>query len=162
MKYILCLCMLLPVFAIAQDCKLTRETDPYTKETKISSGFIKLQSGSSVTVDADAKEIDFFFTVTDKCFNDASTLSIFFEGSKTRTLYRNTGAMNCDGNFHYIFRNAAGTNTVLQKLGTLKVARFVFTGSDKKEVILTLVPEQQQKLMDAAACVTAEAKTLIK
>src|SRR5690349_22014929 len=104
MKYLLLLSMILPFSIQAQDCKLVRETDPYTKETKLSSGFVTLQGGS-LTIDADSKELDFFFVVPDKCFTDAATVLIYFEGSKNKTTYRNTGSMNCDGYFHFIFRN---------------------------------------------------------
>ena len=80
MKYITLAFFLAPLFLSAQDtaatvCKLVKETDPYTRETKLSSGFISLQ-GASLTIDADNKEIDFFFAVPDKCFPDLSTLNL--------------------------------------------------------------------------------------
>lgn len=166
MKYIVIIAFLLPLFIAAQDsatvaCKLIKETDPYTKEIKLSSGFISLQN-ASLTIDADNKEIDFFFTVPDACFTDASTVFIFFEGSKTKTTYRNTGSMNCDGYFHFIFRNGLATPSVLQKLATQKTANFIFTGNDKKPVIISLLPEQQKMLMQSTACIIAESKALIK
>lgn len=161
MKYILISLLSLPFFATAQDCKLIRETDPYTKETRISSGFITLQ-GASVSIDADSKEIDFFFTVPDKCYSDASTAFIFFEGSRAKMTYRNSGSMNCDGYFHIKFRNAQGTNSILQKIGNQKVAHFIFTGNDKKEVTVSLLPDQQKLLMEATTCVINQGKTLIK
>jgi hypothetical protein len=168
MKYFTLIIFLLPLFLEAQDsthapCKLIKETDPYTKETKLSSGFISLQAGASLTLDADGKEIDFFFTIPDECFTDASTVFIFFEGSKVKTTYRNSGSMNCEGNFHFIFRNGPVTPTVLQKLGTQKVASFVFTGDDKKKpTTISLLPDQQKIFMEIAACMATEAKTLIK
>lgn len=143
------------------DCKLSKETDPYTKETKLSSGFITLQ-GASLTIDADSKEIDFFFTVPDKCFSDASTVYIYFDGSKIKTTYRNNGSMNCDGFFHFKFRNGVTTPTVLKKLATQKAAHFIFTGNDKKETMVDLLPDQQKVLMDLTACMIEESKTLIK
>jgi hypothetical protein len=146
---------------VAQECKILRETDPYTKETKISSGFINLQGGV-LSIDADIKEIDFFFEVTGKCFNDASTIFIFLEGSKIKTTYRNTGSVNCDGYFHFKFKNGTTTPTVLQKMATQKTVQFIFTGSDKKETIVSLLPEDQKIVMEATACIVAEAKTLIK
>lgn len=152
---------LFPLFLSAQDCKISRETDPYTRETKLSSGFITLQ-GATVTIDADSKEIDFFFAIPDKCFSDESTVFIFFEGSKIKTTYRNAGSMNCDGYFHFKFRNGTATPTVVQKLGSQPVAQFVFTGNDKKQVAITLLPEQQKIFMTAASCISTEAKTLIK
>ncbi len=166
MKYLVTILLLAPLFLSAQqpapvDCKLVRETDPYTKETKLSSGFISLQ-GASLTVDADSKEIDFFFTVPDKCFTDASMVYIYFEGSKVKTTYRNNGSMNCDGFFHFKFRNGTTTPTVLQKLATQKAAHFIFIGNDKKETTVDLLPDQQKILMDITACMIGESKTLIK
>ncbi len=168
MKRILTILLLAPLFlpaqkdsAVEKECKLVKETDPYTRETKVSSGFISLQ-GASLTIDADNKQIDFFFSVPDKCFAAASTVFIYFEGSKTKTTYRNTGGMNCDGYFHFVFRNGITTPTVLKKLGSLKVANFIFTGTDNKATTVSLLPDQQQALMDITACITDEAQTLIK
>lgn len=173
MKYILPLLCLLPLFLSAQqqtqaagqpsvdNCKLVKETDPYTRETKLSSGFITLQ-GASLTVDADNKEIDFFFAISDKCFNDASTVFIYFEGSKTKTTYRNSGSINCEGYFHFVFKNGITTPTVLKKLATQKTANFVFTGSDNKATTVSLLPDQQKTLMEITACMIEESKTLIK
>jgi hypothetical protein len=162
MKFILCLILVVGgMAASAQDCKLIRDVDPYTKEVKLSSGFMSLQ-GATLTIDADSKEIDFFFAIPDKCFNDASTVFIFFEGSRAKMTYRNAGSVNCDGNFHVIYRNTAATNSILQKLGTLKVAQFIFQGTDKKDIIISLLPAQQQQLQTLASCVTTQGKTLIK
>lgn len=85
MKYLTLLFALLPVFAFSQqECQLIRETDPYTKQKTISTGFIALQ-GASLTIDASKPEIDLLFTLKglDKCFTDASNAAIFFEGTKT-------------------------------------------------------------------------------
>lgn len=158
--------ILFPFLLSAQDqaadaCKLAKDTDPYTKETRLSSGFISLQ-GASLTIDADSKEIDFFFAVSDKCFSDASTVFIFFEGSKVKTTYRNNGSMNCEGNFHFIFRNGTTTPTVLKKLASQKVANFIFTGTDGKTTAVGLLPDQQEILMKMTACILDEAKALIK
>jgi hypothetical protein len=152
---------LFPFFLSAQDCKLSRETDPYTKETKLSTGFISLP-GAKVTIDADSKEIDFFFIVPDKCFNDASTVFILYEGNRVKLTYRSAGSMNCDGYFHFKFRNNTVTPTVVQKFSTQKIAQFIFTGNDKKAVTINLSPEQQKIFMEAVGCLAAEAKTLIK
>lgn len=161
MKSILFILCLFPVFLLAQDCKISRETDPYTRETKLSSGFISLQGGS-VTIDADSKEIDFFFIVPDNCFSAASTVYIFFEGNKTRLTYRNAGTMNCDGYFHFTFKNGKTTPTIVQKLSSQKITQLIFTGNDKKEKIISLLPDQQKIFMEATTCLVAEAKTLIK
>jgi len=166
MKGIAAIFLLLPVFINAQDsttaaCKLIRDTDPYTKEVRLSSGFMSLQ-GATLTIDADAKEIDFFFVIDGKCFEDESTVFIFFEGNKAKTTYRNTGSMNCDGYFHFVFRNGLSTPTILQKLATQPVAHFIFTGNDNKAVTVGLLPDQQKTLMNNTACLIAESKTLIK
>ena len=166
MKYVFLFILLSPLLIAAQDqaapaCKLSKETDPYTKETKLSSGFISLQ-GASVTIDADSKEIDFFFAVPDKCFADASTIFIFFEGSKIKTTYRNSGSVNCDGYFHFVFRNGTTTPTVLKKLASQKVANFIFTGTDGKATPISLLPDQQKTLMEMTACIVDESQALLK
>ena len=166
MKYILAILLFSPFVSWSQnpapaDCKLAKDTDPYTKETKLSSGFISLQ-GASLTIDADSREIDFFFAVPDKCFADASTVFIFFEGSKIKTTYRNSGSVNCEGNFHFVFRNGTTTPTVLKKLASQKVANFIFTGTDGKATAVSLLPDQQDMLMKMTACIVDESQTLIK
>ena len=162
MRQILLCLLVLPLYSLAQDCKVNRETDPFTKEVKISSGFLALQNGASVTIDADSKEIDFFFTIPGKCYDDGSTVFIFFDGVRTRSTYRNAGGRNCDGYFHFKYRNTPTPNSILKRLMTQKVAQFVFTGTDKKELIVSLLPEQQEAFMKLANCLTEEAKTLIK
>ncbi|PZR26211.1 MAG: hypothetical protein DI535_15340 [Citrobacter freundii] len=163
MKLILSMLLMLPVLtraqAPAQECKLLNEKDPYTKETKLSSGALTLQ-GAILTIDADKKEIDFFFELKGKCFNDMSTAVIHYETTKVKTTWRNAGSMNCDGYFHFKFRNGTTTPAVLSKLETQKVSQFVFKGSDDKEVIVTLTPAQQQALQDVVGCVNREAKGL--
>lgn len=161
MKLILSLLLLVPVLAGAQDCKLINEKDPYTKETKLSSGAMSLQ-GAVLTIDADKKEIDFFFEVSGKCFNDMSTALIYFQGTKVKTTWRNAGSMNCDGYFHFKFRNGTTVPTVLGKLETLKVEQFIFKGNDEKEVIVSLTPAQQSALQQAVGCINKESKTLLQ
>lgn len=161
MKALFLLIVLAPLATFSQDCKLIHDKDPYTREMKSSTGFISLQ-GASVTVDADSKELDFFFTIAGKCFNDASTVFIYFEGAKSKTTYRNAGSMNCDGYFHFRYKNAQAPNAILKKLMELPVAQFVFMGSDKKEIVVTLQPDQQKQFMQAVNCLVNDAKTLIK
>ena len=163
MKNILAILLLSPFFSAAQDCKLSKETDPYTKETKLSTGFIYL-SGGSVTIDADSKEIDVLFSIegVDKCFDNNCNAAIFFEAVKTKMNSRNGGTMNCEGLFHFVFKNTALSSTVLQKIMTQKINHIVFTGNNKKESTITLKPEEQEKLMALATCLVNEAKTLIK
>jgi hypothetical protein len=162
MKSILLIVCLFPLFLSAQECKVLTETDPYTKETKISSGFISLPGGASVTVEADSKEVDYFFIVNDKCFNDGSTVVIHFDSTRVKSTYRNSGSMNCTGYFHFKFRNGTTTPVQAKKLGTQKITQLVFTDTNKKEATLTLTPEQQELFMKSATCVMEEAKKLIK
>lgn len=169
MKNIFALFLLSPLFSLAQDstasqCKLIKETDPYTKEIKLSTGFIFLDGGS-VTIDADSKEIDVLFSIegADKCFDNNSTAAIYFEGVKTKLNSRNGGTMNCEGLFHFIFKNTATTTTsMLQKIMTQKINHILFIGNNKKESTINISPADQQTLMALATCLVNEAKTLIK
>ena len=168
MKYIIIAALFFSTVAAAQDpiaigCKLNKETDPFTKETKLSTGFIVLQGGS-VTIDADSREIDFLFSIegADKCFDNNATAVIFFEGSKVKTTFRNGGTMNCEGLFHFIFKNSATVNSQLKKLTTQKITQIVFTGNNKKEATINLTPVDQQAFMTLASCLVKEARGLIK
>jgi hypothetical protein len=167
MRNILLLSLLIPFFSTAQDttankCKLNRETDPFTKEIKISTGFIPLDGGS-VTIDANKTEIDFLFSIegVDRCFDDNSTAMVFFEGTKNKIAGRNGGSMNCEGLFHFIFRNIAASPYLLTKMTTQKVNHIVFTGNNKKETTINLSPADQQLFMTLASCLVTEAKELI-
>jgi hypothetical protein len=164
MKKLLAIVLLVPLFSIGQDsCKLIRETDPYTKQTKLSTGFIYFDGGS-LTIDADSKEIDFLFSIegADKCFDNSSVAAIFFEGVKTKMNSRNGGSMNCEGLFHFIFKNSPATTSLLQKLISQKIHHIVFTGNNKKESTINIGPVEQETLRTLAACLVNEAKTLIK
>jgi hypothetical protein len=163
MKYIFLLTLVISISASAQECKLIKETDPYTKETKLSTGFIFLKGGS-VTVDADSKEIDILFSIegADKCYDNNASAVIILEGSKTKTTLRNGGTMNCEGLFHFIFKNSASTTSILKKLTSQKITQVIFTGNNKKETIITLTPEQQQALLTLSNCLVNDAKALIK
>ncbi|MEO6610896.1 MAG: hypothetical protein ABIT05_11150 [Chitinophagaceae bacterium] len=163
MKKFFVLVFFVPLFTAAQECKLTKEKDPYTKETKLSTGFIFLDGGS-VTIDADSREIDVLFSIegADKCYDNNSMAAIFFEGTKTKMSSRNGGTMNCEGLFHFTFKNTASPSTILQRMMTLRVTHIVFTGNDKKETKVELGPTEQQALMTLATCLVNEAKTLVK
>lgn len=168
MKQMLISAFLFPLFAASQDtatinCKLRKETDPYTKETKLSTGFIAVRGGS-VTIDADSREIDVLFSIEgpDKCFDNNSTAIIHFEGSKVKTSLRNGGTMNCEGLFHFIFKNSATTTSALKKIATQKITHIIFTGNSKKESVVTIRPEDQQSLVTLAGCLVNDAKALIR
>lgn len=164
MRYYLLTAALMGVIhlSVAQDCQLQSETDVYTKETKISSGFKEINHGK-LTIDGNKTEIDFFFTIKDKCFNDASTVHIYFEGTKTKFLQKNTGRINCNGFFHLIFKNSTTPTSVLKKLATQKVTQFIFFNDNtKQEAIITLTPEEQDWILNKAGCVVTESQKLIK
>lgn len=168
MKNFLLLSLLFPLLSVAQPsptepCKLIRETDPFTKQTRLSTGFIQLDGGS-VTIDADSKEIDIMFSIPglEKCFDNNSTSGVFFENVKTKMNIRNAGTMNCEGLFHFIYKNTATSNTILQKLITQKIDHILFVGNNKKETTVSFKPDQRDKFIFLATCLVNEAKSLIK
>ncbi len=165
MKYLFFALVMAPLFSMAQDCKLNKETDPFTKQTKLSTGFVFLEGGS-VTIDADNKEIDMLFSIEgpDRCYDNNSTAEIFFEGIKSKTSTRNGGTMNCEGLFHFIFRNSASApTTLLQRMCTKKITHIIFTGNDKKQTktTVTVSAQEQETLMTLANCLVTQAKTLL-
>lgn len=139
MKYGWLLGLLFPLCSKAQDCKLSKETDPFTKETKLSTGFMFF-SGASLTIDADSKEVDLLFSLegANRCLDNNSTAVVHFEGTKVKMNLRNAGTMNCEGLFHFIYKNAVNTTTQLQKLTTQKISQIVFTDANKKRRRLSL------------------------
>jgi len=163
MKTIFILLLLSPLFSVAQECKLIKDTDPFTKEIKLSTGFIFFDGGS-VTIDADSKEISILFSIegTDKCYDNNSTAFVFFEGVKTKMSSRNGGTMNCEGLFQFVFKNTASIPTLLQKIMTQKINHVVFIGNNKKESTINIGPAEQETLITLSTCLVNEAKTLIK
>lgn len=166
MKYLFFVISVFPLLAYTQDCKLHKDTDPYTKETRLSTGFLFL-SGGSITIDANKAEIDVLFSIegADKCYDNNSVAEIYFEGIKSKMTTRNGGTMNCEGLFHFIFRNSHSTpTTLLQRMCTKKITHIIFTGNDKKQTktTITVEPQEQEVLMKLANCLVNEAKTLIK
>ena len=153
---------LAPLFSFSQDCFIQRETDPFTKEIKLTTGFMNL-SNAKLSIQADSREIDFFFIISgkDKCFSDAAVASVFFEGTKSKANIRNTGSMNCEGFFHFIFKNQAALPSLLQKLATEKVSSILFTGNDKKETQVIFTALQQNMLSHTATCLINDAKSLL-
>jgi len=166
MRYFLIFICVLPFCTWAQDCKLKKTTDPYTKEKQLSTGFIQLD-GASLAINADSKEIDFFFSIDgkEKCLSDASSVVVNYEGKRQKATFRNNGPVNCDGIFHINFKNMATTPTLLQRLITQKIISLQFiNNNDTKKPLLNidLSPEQQDALMAKGNCLITEAKTLIK
>jgi hypothetical protein len=168
MKYMLTLLFFLPLLAPAQDCGLKKSTDPFTNEVKISTGFMPFNAGLGrylISVDANSKEIDFFISLNntgDKCFDNNSTATILYEGSKLKTNLKNTGSMNCEGLFHFTFRNTPTTVSALNRLATTKISSIQLTGNNKTVIDLALTDAEKQLFMERTACLVKEAKTLLK
>jgi hypothetical protein len=164
MKGLFLAVLLFPLLVTAQDCKLIRETDPYTKQTKLSTGFVFVDGGS-ITIDADSKEIIVLFSLdgAEKCFDDKSTAEVYFEGLKSKTQTRNQGTMNCEGLFQFVFRNTnSNPTTMLQRIMTKRITHIIFTGNGKKPVTVNVGPKEQEAIMAQATCLVNEAKALIK
>jgi hypothetical protein len=168
MKNILFVSILLfPFLSRAQDsCKLKRETDPFTHQTKVSTGFVPFTANGvqvSISVDATPTDIDFFIWLTadPKCFDDQSSIQINYDGDRLKTNFKNSGSMNCEGAFHFTFRNTEGTPTNLQRLTDKKISSLKLTNG-KITTDIVFNDEQKKKLMLMAGCVVREAKTLIK
>ena len=166
MKQFFSLLFFLPLFSVAQDCSLKKFKDQFSQEPKLSTGFMRFANGS-LSVDADGKELDFLFSIPvsggdAKCYDDNSTVSFVFEGSKSKLNFKNSGTMNCDGLFHITFKNLATTPSPLQKLFAKKITTISLTGSNKVPTTITLSPEQQDLVMSKISCIVTEAKTLSK
>lgn len=167
MKKLLFLFLLGPFALFAQDCNLKKSTDPFTHVAKLSTGFQKFDNnGFTILLSADANptEIDFFFWMKGegKCFDAESTAQVVYEGERSRATFKNSGSMNCEGAFHFTFKNSPTTNTYLKKLLSKKVATIKFTSTNKKEILLTLTEEQKTMLQNIAVCMADEGKTLLK
>lgn len=169
MKNILILIgFVIPFFSSAQDtCHLKKTTDPFTHQTKISTGFVPFPSGAtqvSISIDATSTDIDFFlwFTSDQKCFDEESTIQVNFEGDRLKSNQRNSGSMNCEGAFHFTFKNTPTTNSQLQRFVTKKINSFHIVGTGKSITDVNFSAEQKEKLMRMINCVVLESKTLLK
>lgn len=162
------LMLMLPAFSFAQDsCQLKKTTDPFTHETKISTGFVPfIASGVqlSISIDASSTDIDFFlwFTKDQKCFDDQSTIQLIFEGERLKLNLRNSGSMNCDGAFHFTFKNSNPTAYQLQRLVDKKISSLHIVGANKTVTDVRFSPEQGQKFSQMIACIVRDSKTLLK
>ena len=167
MKILFLLSLLCPLFSLGQDsCQLKKETDPFTHETRISTGFISFDVSGiplSISVDATKAEIDFFLWIRNdsRCFDEHSTAQVIFEGDRLKSNFKNTGSMNCEGAFHVTFRNSQTTASQLKRLTDKKVNVIRLTGNNKTVTEISFSEEQKQTLLKMARCVAAEAKTLL-
>lgn len=158
----------LPLFAFAQDsCQLKKSTDPFTHETKITTGFVPFVSNGvqlSISIDASSTDIDFFlwFTKDQKCFDEQSTIQLIFEGERLKLNLRNSGSMNCDGALHFTFKNSNPTAYQLQKLVDKKISSLHIVGANKTITDVSFTPEQKQKFSQMVACIVRDSKTLLK
>jgi hypothetical protein len=156
------------LLASAQDtCKLTKTTDPFTHQTKISTGFVPFAASGgqlSISVDATPTDIDMFiwFTKDQKCFDETSTIQVNFEGDRYKLNLKNTGSMNCEGAFHFSFKNVANTPPQLQRLVDKRVSLFHITGTNKTVTDVSFSEEQKAQLHRMIACVVRDSKTLKK
>jgi hypothetical protein len=149
-----------PFIAHAQECTLKKEKDQFSQQERLTTGFMQL-TNSKLSITADAKELDFFIAAAkDKCYDDASTLSVVFEDGRTKSNFRNSGSMNCEGLFHFTIRNTPTPNFNLQRMATKKIKALVLT-SGKVVTSILLNEAQQQMLQTTADCMAKEAKTLI-
>lgn len=169
MKKLLLLALLLPVFGLAQDCGLKTEKDAFTQAPKLTTGFMSYGGGMKrflLSVDATSSEIDFFFSLSPSgeglCFDNNSPVTILFEGGRLKSNFRNTGSLNCEGLYHFNFRNVATTPSILQRMATKKILSFTFKTTAGAETVRTLTEAEQQALMEKVDCLVKEAKTIIK
>jgi hypothetical protein len=169
MKYsLIAVLFMIPFFASAQDtCQLKKTTDPFTHQTKISTGFVAFNLNGtplSISVDATNTDIDFFlwFTGAQKCFDDVSMIQINFEGDRYKQNFKNTGSMNCEGAFHFSFKNAANTSPQLQRLVDKKINSFHIIGPNKTITDVSFSQEQKQQLARMVGCVVRDSKALLK
>jgi len=167
-KILIAVLITAPFFAWAQDtCRLQKSTDPFTHQTKISTGFVAFKLSSSplsIAIDATGAEIDFFlwFTGNQKCFDESSTIQINFEGDRYKQNFKNSGSMNCEGAFHFTFKNSATTPPQLQRLIDKKINSFKFTGPNKTITDVSFSAEQKQQIAKMVSCVVRDSKTLLK
>jgi hypothetical protein len=163
MKFIFLFVCLLPLSLLAQDCNLKKGKDPITSKPTLSTGFIDLP-GTTLSIDVNSKEIDFFFVLDNKavkCLDEETEAEFIFEGGKQKSEFKNAGSMNCDGIFHIIFKNSAYTPSQLTKLSGKKIISIQIKGSSPKPFVISLSPAQQESLMKQVSCVTKEAKTVL-
>lgn len=166
MKFLCVLIFLAPFGLYAQECQLKSSTDPFTHEKKITTGFVPYNKGSlklSLSIDATPSLIDFFFWITSesRCFDDASYAEIVFDGEKSKMRLKGTGSMNCQGAFHFSFKNSATPVSQLNKLAAKPVNYINIYGANKTETLITLTGEQKQQLMSSVNCVLNQAKQLL-
>ena len=166
--YILLALFFAPALTKAQDsCKIKKETDSYTKQTKLSTGFISFpteEAKVAISIDATATEIDFFVWVREegKCFDDQSTAQVNYEGDRLKANFKNTGSMNCQGAFHFNFKNSQTIPSNLKRFTEKGVASIKITGPNKTITQVTFNDAQKKQFQKMVNCMVLQSKTLIK
>jgi len=166
MKIWIFLLIVFPFASFAQDtCGLKKTKDPFTNVTKLSTGFKKFDGNKlmvSISADATPTEIDFFIWVKNegKCFDAESEAEMIWEGEKRKTKLKNSGSMNCEGAFHFIFKNSTTTPSWLNRMANQRIASIKLTGSNNTLSEIILTEEQKALFQRMAVCITAEAKAL--
>jgi hypothetical protein len=168
MKNWLCLLFFLPVASFAQDtCGIKSTKDPFTNQVKMTTGFQNFSGSAgpvSISADATATEIDFFIWVKSngKCFELESTAQVIWEGERSKATFRNSGSMNCEGAFHFNFKNTPTPNSWLRKMIAKKIATIKLTGNNDVETVITLTEEQKVLFQRMAICIVNEGQKLLK
>lgn len=168
MKNWICLFLLLPFAASAQDtCGLKKSKDPFTNVNKLSTGFKDFGGGAgpvSISADATPTEIDFFIWLKKdgKCFDMESEAEFVWEGERSRATFRNAGSINCEGAFHFTFKNTATPHSWLRKMMAKKIATIKLIGTNGQETVLTLTEPQKEQFQRMAICIGNEGKLLGK
>jgi hypothetical protein len=168
MKNWIVLFLFLPLGSIAQDtCGLKKTKDPFTNVTKLSTGFKNFTGDAgnvSISADANPTEIDFFIWIKadGKCFDLESTAQVIWEGERSKATFRNTGSINCEGAFHFNFKNTATPNSWLRKMMAKKIATIKLLGNNNVETIITFTEEQKEVFQRMVTCITNEGKELNK
>jgi hypothetical protein len=164
MKHLLLLFIAFPYFINAQDCALKNEKDRFNQDPRLTTGFISMGGGNDkflLSISADKKEVDYFFALDNStmCFNDYSRVIITFD-SKQKGNFKNGGTTNCKGYFHFVFPNQQNLNANLTGLSQKKIATIQFTDTGNNKKIITLGPEDKDKIVKLTTCVLAELEKL--
>lgn len=168
MKNWLCILFLLPFASFAQDtCGLKKTKDPFTNQTKLTTGFKNFGGSAgaiSISADATPTDIDFFIWIKNggKCFDLESTAQVVWEGERSRATFKNSGSMNCEGAFHFSFKNTPTPNSWIRKMMAKKLATIKLTGNNNTETTITLTEEQKTLFQRMATCIANEGKELGK
>jgi len=165
MKILIFALLILPFASFSQDtCGLKKSKDPFTNVTKLSTGFKNFNGDGldlAISADATPTDIDFFLWLKNgsKCFDGESTAQIIWEGERSRTTLRNSGSMNCEGAFHFIFKNGPTTASWLKKMATKRLATIKLING-KIETLITLNEDQKVLFQKMASCIANEGKGL--